>query len=74
MDTGNVRDALRRRFHVLVDAAGLDEDRARDWVIVRSVINAHWSVEDAERADRPLTALEHAHITRCLTTAKAVQG
>ena len=28
---------LRRRFHTLVDAAGLDEDRARDWVVVRMV-------------------------------------
>ena len=31
---------LRRRFHTLVDAAGLDEDRARDWVVVRMVLNA----------------------------------
>ena len=34
---GSVRDGLRRRFHALVDAAGLDEDRARDWVVVRMV-------------------------------------
>ena len=27
------RAAVRRRFHTLVDAAGLDEDRARDWVV-----------------------------------------
>ena len=31
---------VRRRFHTLVDAAGLDEDRARDWVVVRMVLNA----------------------------------
>ena len=29
--------------------AGLDEDRARDWVVVRMVHNAHWAIEDAER-------------------------
>ena len=46
---GDVRDGVRRRFHTLVDAAGLDEDRARDWVVVRMVLNAHWSVQDAER-------------------------
>ena len=32
--TGDVRDAVRRRFHTIVDAAGLDEDRARDWVVL----------------------------------------
>ena len=37
---GDVRDGVRRRFHTLVDAAGLDEDRARDWVVVRMVLNA----------------------------------
>ena len=31
----SVRDGLRRRFHTLVDVAGLDEARARDWVVVR---------------------------------------
>ena len=49
---GDVRDGVRRRFHTLVDAAGLDEDRARDWVVVRMVINANWAVEDAA-ARRP---------------------
>ena len=72
--SGDVRASLRRRFHTLVDSAGLDEDRARDWVIVRSVINANWSVEDAERNRRDLDEDERARITLCLTTAKAVQG
>ena len=36
--TGGVRDAVRRRFHTLVDIAGLDEDRARDWVVLREVL------------------------------------
>ncbi|MGH3508519.1 MAG: aminoglycoside phosphotransferase family protein [Nocardioidaceae bacterium] len=72
--SGDVRAGLRRRFHTLVDSAGLDEDRARDWVIVRSVINANWSVEDAERNSRDLDEDERAWVTLCLTTAKAVQG
>ena len=70
---GDVRDGVRRRFHALVDAAGLDEARARDWVVVRMVINAHWSVEDAERAGRPLDAEEREWITRCIAITKAVQ-
>lgn len=70
---GSVRDGIRRRFHALVDAAGLDEDRARDWAIVRSVLNAHWAHEDAVRACRPLSDEEKEHITACITVAKAVQ-
>lgn len=70
---GDVRGGLRRRFHTIVDAAGLDEDRARDWVVVRMVHNANWSIEDAARAGRALTAVERAWITRCITIAKAVQ-
>ena len=38
--TGNVRDGVRRRFYWLVDAAGLDEERARAWVVVRVVREA----------------------------------
>ena len=70
---GDVRDGLRRRFHTLVDAAGLDEDRARDWVVVRMVLNANWSVQDAQRAGRDLDAEDREWITRCITIAKAVQ-
>jgi streptomycin 6-kinase len=73
VDSGNVRDAVRRRFHAVVDAAGLDEDRARDWVVVRMVLNAHWCLEDAQRADRPPDAEDRAWITRCISIAKAVQ-
>jgi streptomycin 6-kinase len=68
-----VRTGVRRRFHTLVDAAGLDEARARDWVIVRMVLNAHWAVEDAQRADRDLSAEERDWITSCIAIVKAVQ-
>ncbi len=69
----DVRGTTRSRFHALVDGGGLDEDRARDWVVVRSVVNAHWSVQDAGRADRDLDAGQRAFVTMCLTVAKAVQ-
>jgi len=71
--THDVRAGVRRRFHTLVDAAGLDEQRARDWVVVRMVINAHWAVQDAQRAARDLSADEREWITRCIAITKAVQ-
>jgi len=61
---GQVRDGVRRRFHTLVDAAGLDEDRARDWVVVRMVHNAMWAFQDGD---------PHQWITTCISVAKAVQ-
>lgn len=60
---GDVRNGIRRRFHTLVDAAGLDEDRARDWVVVREVHNAMWAVEDGDREAQ----------TVAISIAKAVQ-
>ena len=61
----NLRDGLRRRFHTIVDAAGLDEDRARDWVVVRMIHNASWAVIDGDPDDD--------YLTMCVTIAKAVQ-
>ena len=58
---GDVRRGVRARFHAAIDAAGLDEDRARDWVVLRMVVNA---MDDAGEGDR---------VTRCLTIAKSVQ-
>lgn len=62
--SGDVREAVRRRFHTAIDAAGLDEERARDWVIVREAHNAMWAIEDDE-PDR---------ITTAIAIIKAVQG
>jgi streptomycin 6-kinase len=62
---GDARNAVRRRFHTLVDAAGLDEDRARDWVVLRVVLNAVWELGTADP--------DPQEITRCITIAKAVQ-
>jgi streptomycin 6-kinase len=63
--SGDVRDAVRRRFHTLVDSAMLDEDRARAWVVLREVINAVDEL-DARRPDRDW-------MTTSITIAKAVQ-
>ncbi len=72
--SGSVRDAVRTRFFAAVDTAMLDEDRARDWVVVREVHNALWAVEDAQRAGRALDAEERDYVTAAITIAKAVQG
>jgi streptomycin 6-kinase len=72
-EVGSVRDGIRRRFYALVDAAELDEARARDWVIVRSILDAHWAYDDAARAGRAMSMGERTHVTRCITVAKAVQ-
>ncbi len=70
--TGHVRDAVRERFFALVDAAGLDEDRARDWVVVRMVHNAMWALQDAEEQGRPLGVEDTEWITQCVTIVKAM--
>jgi len=70
---GNLRDGIRRRFHTVVDAAGLDEARARDWAIVRMVVDASWTVGDAHRLRRGLTPSERGRVTQCVAIVKAVQ-
>ncbi len=67
----SVRDGVRRRFHALVDHAGLDEHRARDWVVVRMLNNACWRLQDPPEVQR-LTPTED-HLTMCIAVAKAVQ-
>ncbi len=70
---GDLRGGIRRRFHTLVDAGGLDEHRARDWAVVRMVVDASWSAMDARRADRSLSSDERDRITQCVAIVKAVQ-
>ena len=62
---GDTRGGVRRRFWMLVDAAGFDEDRARGWVIVRMVHNAMWALQD-------LSHTEQTWLTRCIAVAKAM--
>ncbi len=67
----SVRDGVRRRFHALVDHAGLDERRARDWVVVRMMNNACWALQDDAEAGRATT--DEDYLTTCIAVAKAVQ-
>lgn len=62
---GDVRSGVRNRLHALVDAAGLDEDRARAWVLVRMMHNAMWELEERK--------INRVWLTRCIAVAKAVQ-
>lgn len=71
--SGAVRDTLRRRFHAVVDIAGLDEDRSRAWVIVRTLHNVTWAVGEARAQHRDLGVEDRSWITRMVTIAKAVQ-
>ena len=64
--TGDVREGVRRRFYAVVNAAGLADDRARGWVVVRMVHNARWELTGPEPAD-------HDWLTTCIAVAKAVQ-
>lgn len=69
---GDLPRAVKVRLATVVDVAGLDEDRARAWAVVRLVLNAFWTVREA--GHRPLTADERAWVTRMLAVVKAVQG
>ena len=62
---GDIRGGVRRRFWMLVDGAGFDENRARGWVIVRMVHNAMWALRDGSQTDP-------TWLTRCIAVAKAV--
>jgi streptomycin 6-kinase len=67
--SGDLRFAVRQRFYTAIDAAGLDEDRARDWVIVRQMLNVLWTLEDAGGDD----SLPQDWLTRNIAIVKAIQ-
>lgn len=67
----SIRDGLRLRFHTLVDVAGFDERRARDWVVVRMMVNGWWRLQDAEGTRRQQPTADY--LTQCIAVAKAVQ-
>jgi streptomycin 6-kinase len=46
--SNKVRAAILDRLLTVVDAAGLDEDRVRDWVVVRQMVNALWGLESPD--------------------------
>ena len=68
-DGGGARNGVRRRFDLVVSVAGLDPDRARDWTIVRGMVNAKNAIGSAAPAESGV----REWITRCVTIAKAVQ-
>ena len=71
--SGDVRWAVRRRLDAVVDAAGLDPDRARDWVVVRQMHNALWCLADASGRPGGLTDADRTTLTVAVAVAKAVQ-
>ncbi len=64
-DSDDLRGDLLERFYAVVDAAGLDEDRARAWVVVRTLVELA-----AAFAAGGATADE---VTWAMTVVKAVQ-
>ena len=66
--TGSLRTALLDRLYTVVDAAGLDEDRARDWVVLREMVNVLWTLRDDTDASVDLD-----WVTAAITIVKAVQ-
>jgi streptomycin 6-kinase len=63
LGTGSTfRCLVRRRFEIVCERAGIDEDVARAWTIVVSVFEANWSSLDGQ-AD---------HVTTHLAIAKAL--
>ena len=64
--------ACGARFHALVDHAGLDEERARDWVVVRMLDNALWRLAGRPTASSGSRRTDE-YLTMCIAIAKAVQ-
>lgn len=65
--TGDARAATRRRLHTIVDAAGLDEDRAVAWMVLRLVAFGMEHLHDPGPDSEEL-------LTVAVSVAKAVQG
>jgi streptomycin 6-kinase len=68
---GRIRDGVRDRFFALVDAAELDEDRARAWALLRLVVNVKGEIEDNQAPDK--AGPDKEWITAMISVAKAVQ-
>jgi streptomycin 6-kinase len=64
--TGYIRHGVRNRLYTLVDVAGLDEDRARAWAVVRVVHEATRELGNGPSADATT-------LTKYVTLAKALQ-
>lgn len=71
--SGDVGEAIRDRFYAIVDTAGLDERRARDWVVVRCMINVAWQAEPDAPAGAGLDSPQE-WLTRNITLVSAMQA
>jgi streptomycin 6-kinase len=69
----DVRWSVRARLDAMVDALGLDPDRARDWAVHRALVQALRQLEDVERAGRVPDRHDHERLTILVAVAKAVQ-
>jgi streptomycin 6-kinase len=65
--TGNLRAAVLERMFTVVDAAGLDEDRVRCWVVVRELVNVAYVLRE------PPPEGPASWVTIATTIVKAVQ-
>jgi streptomycin 6-kinase len=70
MGAASPRQALLDRMLTVVDVAGLDEDRVRDWIVVREVCNVLWTYEDHLSDGTPI---QQDWVTAAATILKAVQ-
>jgi streptomycin 6-kinase len=66
---GDLRFAVRQRFYAAIDAGELDEERARDWVIVRQMLNVLWTLEESGTDE----SLPQDWLTRNIAIVKAIQ-
>lgn len=62
LGSGSVRRGLRRRVAIAAEAAGIDEDAALAWSLLRAGLEVSWAVGMDEASD----------VTRFLTIAKAL--
>lgn len=61
--SGDLRRHLRRRLSIVCETAGIDEERARAWSIVREVQNGLWALEGDDAGD----------LTKAIAVIKAMQ-
>lgn len=61
-----LRESVLDRIYQVVDTTGWDEDRVRDWVIVREMCNVMWEIEEG-------AGLDGGWVTEAITIAKAAQ-
>lgn len=62
--SGDVRAHLRRRLSIVCEHAGIDEDRARSWTVVREVANAAYAARMADPG----------RVTTAIAVIKAMSG